>query len=197
MKLTHSLVLASLTLTSTLIALKPAQGALVINVVEDGPNLTATAQGTLDLTGLGSPNFTSITNGIFYSDSQIFVVGNGNVDGYGSPFSVVPTNDYVRRGTSFSVSSSTGGGVGIYSRTSLVIPDGYVSNAAINSSSTLNNRSLLTSGLIPGTYNWTLTNNDSITLNIGPQAIPEPSTILATMATVAFGAAFKRRRNNR
>jgi hypothetical protein len=82
--------------------------------------------------------------------------------------------------------------------TSLIVPLMYVSGTPLSGSSTYDNATITSLGLLPGTYTYTWgagVDADFLTINIG--SVPEPSTLLLTSiaAVVGLGACTRRRRS--
>jgi hypothetical protein len=79
----------------------------------------------------------------------------------------------------------------------IVVPNGYVSGAALSGSSTFTGKTIAGLGLTPGTYVYTWGtggNADSLRIQIG--AAPEPSTLVlaAVGGTAMAGSLWLRRR---
>jgi hypothetical protein len=71
----------------------------------------------------------------------------------------------------------------------------------LNATDTYAGQTISSLGLTPGTYTWTWgtgAHADSLTVQIGPAAIPEPSTaIIALSGAVAFGSYYGWSRHRR
>ncbi len=159
----------------------PAQAAYTVTLLQDGPNVLATGNGSIDLAdlifvGSGSGDEAGISGGL-----GIIVVG---------PVSFQPSDGYggFSGPTSFGIlglitaSSGSGDRVGIDQDSGeLFVPAGYVSDSTLSSSATWDNKTFTSLGVTPGTYAWTWGsdgNADKFTLQIGPAAVPEPSGLL-------------------
>ncbi len=82
----------------------------------------------------------------------------------------------------------------------LLLPSGYVSGTALSATDTYNNTTIAALGLAVGTYTYTWgsgANADSLVINIGPAAVPEPASIVMTGGMLGLGGlvlAWRKRR---
>ncbi len=167
-----------------------SHAAVIINIVESGGDVVATATGTINTAGL-TPTALGSTiayEGIFRGslgfaalDGSIFVgQGGGSVDEY-----VIETTHAFSTGPLWVSQASTGNHVGIISRSdmgdSITLPSGYSSDEPISGTSTWPGATLAAMGAIPGTYvfSWS---GDSLTLNIGGPAPPTTYTVGGTIS---------------
>lgn len=159
---------------------QPVSAAVVIDMVESGGNVVATASGTLNINDLGTPSGVSYSGG-FVAGTSFSGLWNGAV-GVGSGGSKdsfdISTDVAFSTGNRIDATSSSGSFVGIISTSTsdrLQIDPGYTSGAAISGTSTWASATFASLGLIEGTYvvTWGSGENvDSLTLNIGdPQAV--------------------------
>jgi len=82
----------------------------------------------------------------------------------------------------------------------LGVPLAYVSNSTLSSSMEFANQTFASIGLTPGRYTWTWgsgSNADSLTVQIGPVAVPEPTSLLAVGVGLLGLAAVRHRRGRR
>lgn len=171
-----------------------AQSAVIIDIVESGADVVATATGTINTAGLTFVSSASTTVGVTPSVSRIRAGTGSAIDLYSVTFT---SSSAIGSSSSFTAASSgTGSVFGISSSTLLDLPSGYVSGAAINSTATWNSTTFAGLGLTQGSYDFTWGaggNADSITVNVG--AVPEPSAYAAIAGVSLLGfAAWRRRR---
>jgi hypothetical protein len=157
-----------------------AQAAFVMDLTQEGSNVVGTGRGSIDLTDLtliasgGAGNLAII--GPLFGAIQ-FTAAEASIDffaGFSGPTSF---------GTGDLTPASSGSGVfvGIIGNqpAELILPHGYVSGNTLSDGATWESASLSSLGATPGTYEWTWgtgAHADSFTLQIGPAAVPEPST---------------------
>jgi hypothetical protein len=183
------------------------QAGLTFDLQEVGSDvvLTFVSGGSINLTGLSYIQTTSSLNGTVNplgGFSDFFKAGSGSFDSWqdGSGGFTGPSSF----GTGFggSGSSNTGGTVGFganssFNNVSFMLPNGYTSGSPINSTSTTTflGQSLSTLGATAGTYVWTLTNTDTVTLNvIAASPVPEASGSVAGIGLAMAGLYQLRRR---
>jgi len=187
-------ILCSVILYSSL-----SHAAVTINVIEAEGDVIATASGNINTAGLPSPDGFTSSGGLVIgsgadagANGGIWVGTGGSLDAY-----PIDTATTFSTGDRISASSNSGMTVGVFSLGSLTdriyVPQGYVSNSQISSSSTWVGHTFATLGLIPGTYTfrWGDVNNntdDALTVNIGGST---PPPLACTMYTdrAAFEAA--------
>jgi len=79
----------------------------------------------------------------------------------------------------------------------LLLPQGYVSGAALSDSMTFNSATFASLGVTPGTYEWTWgtgMNADSFTLQIGPAGVPDAGSTLSLLGFASLGLVALRRK---
>jgi hypothetical protein len=79
----------------------------------------------------------------------------------------------------------------------LGVPLAYVSDSALSSRMEFADQTFASIGLTPGTYTWTWgsgSNADSLTVQIGPAAVPEPASVLMVGVGLLSLAALRHRR---
>jgi len=176
-------VLGVATLVGSGLSAPPAQAGFLVTLQEVGSNVVATGSGTLDVTDLSltfnSPVFSSAA-----INPSFGVIGPG-------PTTLTEEDEYTgvagpaRFGTggpgAVSASSGSGNHVAIIGAAGeLEVPHPAVSGTLIDSA-TWDNATFASLGVTPGTYEWTWGSGahaDSFTLQIGPAAVPEPSSLL-------------------
>ena len=182
-----------------------AHAGFIMTLTETGGNVVLLGSGTANLAGL-----------IFNNQNQIFstVVPNASAFATGPAGPVGPVDEYrtVTGPTSFgpggftAATSGTGDRFGIdrllvnqVSTLVLIVPHNYVSGTTLNGSGTYVGSTLASLGATPGTYLYTWgtgANADSLTLQIGTAAVPEPSSLAlcGIAGTLALGYSRVRRR---
>jgi hypothetical protein len=171
----------------------PAEASVVIDVSEVGGNVVATGGGRVDLSGL-----TFFATGGSGGAAMQPSFGLMDIGGIGSPLfldeypGVAGPASFGPGGFTFA-STSSGDRFGVNARrpngTGVDVPFGYASESALSGSATFDGQTFASLGLTPGTYVYTWGSGptaDSLTLQIGPAAIPEPGTW--TMMTLGFAA---------
>jgi hypothetical protein len=184
-----------------LVAAPDAQAGFVAIMTEVGPNVVVTGSGTIDLAGFVSPGYEVYSfgpNGVIPELGSILLgaPGNETTDLY-SPFSG-PT--VFGSGGFTQPSSGSGDRVGVRqdspSSIYIVVPQGYVSEDPLSSTSIYDNATFASLGVTPGTYVWTWGSGpteDSLTLDVTEHApaLPEPGSV-ALLAAGLAGLGLKR-----
>lgn len=159
---------------------------LIFDLSEVGSDVVLTASGTVDLTDssiIENSGMNATVNPhrrILAGPSALTDVDLHAFDDSDGPSSL-GANAFVF------ASSGSGGPVGIeYGNGYLLLPEGYVSGAALSATSLFSGHTLTSLGITAGTYDWTFGNNN-IQLNANEAAsIPEPSAFgLLLIASVA------------
>jgi hypothetical protein len=185
--------------TASLFCDRPAQ-AYTVTLEQMGSNVVANGSGPINLTGLTF----SETNGVVPA-------------GVGGFFGIIQTGPEVTvdRYLGFTGPTSFGNGVftpanagsgdlvGIRSFLTgtffpgLLVPQGYVSGAALSSSATWDNATFASLGVTPGTYEWTWGTglpNQNFTLIIGGAGVPDGGSTVSLLGFGLLGlAAFRRK----
>ncbi len=175
-----------------------SQASVLITALETGPNVDISGSGTLntnDMTFLGGPIATSsFVNPV---TGNIIVGIPGQIEVYSTitgpaTFGTLPvTTSDAEGGDLFGVLPDS---------SALVVPAGYTSNDPLNGVMSFFGATFASLGMTPGTYTWTWgsgANEDSLTLQIGPEAVvPTPFT-LGLMMTGVTGIFFSSKRNKR
>lgn len=152
-----------------------ANGAVVVTFQEIGGDVLATGGGSVITAGLTLRGNGQI-NDLVTPSTGFFILGaNGGiynvwqtVSGPGSFGTGAQTNALAGIGDRF----------GLAAGQFLVLPQAYVSGAALNANATWSNATFSSLGLTPGTYVWTWGtggNADSLTVSV---TTPEPAAIL-------------------
>lgn len=191
-----AIVTALIEITSIIALVHPTKASVVLNIVESGADVIATASGSVDLIGLTNSGGTAfnaavrpstawvllnaypaITQGIFYS-------------GVSGPASLGSGNAFV------SATTGSGGAFGLFG-SSLLLANTYVSGTQLQVSDIWKNTSLTALGLSTGAYVYTWgtgAHSDSLTINVG--GVPEPSTwAMMLLGFCGLGYMAYRRRN--
>lgn len=175
-----------------------SQAAVVINMAEQGSNVVATMSGTINLAALtsagtgGQPGFMNPSSG------NLLLGGATNSFAVYSGIQLPPNSGAFGSGGSTFTDSHVGDFLAIISVNSTIrVPTGYVSGAALSSTTTWNNATLATLGVTSGSYTWSWGSGasaDSITLNVtAPSAVPG-SGLVAIGSLGLAGLARRRRR---
>jgi hypothetical protein len=174
-------------------AARPTQAALILTMEELGADVVVSASGTANLAafavplnlfepGAMNPSFGFIESG----DSA-----DKPIDGYGP----ITGPASFGAGGFLPASSGSGPGFGVAAHGSLlIVPDGYASGALLSGTSVYAGATFASLGVTPGTYMWTWgtgANADSLTLQIGPAAVPQPVS-LSLLAVGVAGLAVRR-----
>jgi PEP-CTERM motif len=156
-----------------------AQAGYVVDLTQVGSDVVATGSGAIDLTGLFFLGSISLSSQLDPNGPAILTgpAGASSVDAYAG--FTGPAN--FGSGPQTFVDAGSGDVVGIYTppaaRTTLFVPQGYVSDSSLSDTSTYDNQTFISLGATPGTYTWTWGTgaNQNVTLVIGT-VVPEPST---------------------
>lgn len=162
----------------------PARASVLVTASEVGGDVVFQGGGTLDLTGL---NFLGLGTTLSILEPSIanLIIGQlppSTVDNYG--FLTGP--DSFGAGGFALPSSGSGDTFGILGPFGLLrVPGGYTSGDPLTGSSTFAGQTFASLGLTPGTYVSTLQSADTFTIQIGPSAVPEPSSLILISSGLA------------
>ncbi len=183
----HRVVVAAVVIGA--VAAGRSEASLLVTVTESGGDVVFSGGGTLDLTGLSFLASGSGQPGIKPSTAY-FKLGPASLTGEDVYFGVTSPSDFGTGGPT-PASSGSGDNFGVSSHL-LIVPTGYTSGSPLLATDTFAGATFASLGITPGTYIYTLP-SDTITLQIGPTAVPEPSTLLsgtlAVMLTAGVGLA--------
>ncbi len=175
-------------------------GGFVVNIVETGPDVVITFSGSANTSGLAAPG-----DGV--SSPALRTTGWG----FGTSTTNVPTSrfagivnppTYFYTGTlSLTPNSGSGDRLGLLPTLNiLVLPRNYVSGTQLSGTSTFTNATLQSLNMTPGVYTTTWgsgANADSLIMNVGVTAVPEPSSlVLLSVGAVGLFARRLRRRTS-
>ena len=187
-----------LLLMSGLLVAGGANAAVIITAAEVGSDVVFTFAGTINTAGLnpqggGTFNSASILDGNIRNVDGNFTVYSSAVASAASGFYTQPfrlaDSASVNAGSSFQISPTT-----------LYLSDPY-SGGQISSTMTFANTTVTGMGLVSGTYVWTLTNNETITLTISssPAAVPtlsEWAQLMLALMVIGIAWHFHNNRQN-
>jgi hypothetical protein len=161
----------------------PARAGFTLTLMQQGPNVVATGNGAIDLTGLTSVGFGQGGAGINPAAPVIVTGPAGAVDYdlYLGNFTGPPS--FGNGGTTLADIGS-GDRVGFYTFTFLFVPRGYVSDNSLSDTSIYENQTFSTLGVTPGTYEWTW--GVGADQNFTVQAVPEPSVSVLLVIGILF-----------
>lgn len=186
-----AILAAALTALSTPIA---AQAAIVIDVRQVGTSVVLKGSGTFNTNGLtlyganlqGSPRINPAFGSMSVGASAPINMFTGLTG---------PGLGYLQR--SQLASSATGDVFGFAQYMSAInLPVGYQSGARLSGSSTYLNATIAGLGLKDGQYVFR-SSNDTLTVNIGGSAVPEPAAWGMMIGGFAFAGGALRRRSGR
>jgi hypothetical protein len=146
----------------------------------------STGSGAFDLTGLTfEQNFLNAPPQI-QANFSLMITGPGGANQSQYVGFTGPTN--FGSGDLVLADSGSGDGVGIFG-TSIIVPQGYVSGAALSSSATFNNATLASLGATPGIYVWTWGDdgpNQNFSLEVGSLGVPGVPDGGSTVSLLGF-----------
>jgi hypothetical protein len=174
-------------------ALRPS--VLTFTLAESGGNVVGTVSGSVNTsalirsaafnTGYMRPFTAFLSIGGTSAQSVNAWLGIVGPASFGSGDGVPPNS-----GSSASLIGMGGSSGKVY------LPIGYISGTALSGTAIWNSTTLSGLGIATGTYTWTYNGGvDSVVLNAGASAVPEPGTILAALSILGpAGMIFRRRK---
>ena len=181
----------------SLVCVQPAQ-AYTVTLQQMGSNVVATGSGAINLMGL---HFLGTVETEIFIQAMVGAIFTGQLadtDFYRG--FTGPTN--FGSGVRFFANASSGDDVGIQNFPGakfLLVPQGYVSNAALSDSMTFNNATFHSLGVTPGTYEWTWGTglpNQNFTLIISQAGagVPDGGSTVSLLGFALLGLAALRRK---
>jgi hypothetical protein len=157
-----------------------AKAAYIVTLEQHFTGVFATGGGSIDTTdltliamGLGLPSVNPSFGHIYTGAATTFTNFGPIYSGYTGPTSFGSGG--------LTVASSGDGDAVSINLDGLLLPQGYVSGDPLSDTATYPGATFASLGVTPGTYVWTWGSGadaDSFTLQIGPAAAPEPSSLL-------------------
>ncbi len=170
----------------------PAHAVMIVTINQVGTDVVMSATGTVNLADLTFfSNQSSLGPGMNSRDGVFRVGASGPADMYTGV--IAP---FFGSSVGFTAASSGTGDLFGFVAGPFVVPDNYVSGAALSGTATFANTTFAMLGIAAGTFtsSWgTGANADSLTLQIGPISVPEPGT-LALLGLGLAGLGLSRRR---
>lgn len=151
-----------------------AHAAYTVNIQESGGNVVISGSGSLNTTGLTLvPSSTTCGSGSGGLDSITVCSGSG-LSGFTATGAVSPPlSGLLSSPGAYLASSASGASVIIFGST-LYLPPGYTSGAALSNTSTITGATFAALGLTPRTITLNIP-NDTIVINIGVSATGIPT----------------------
>lgn len=170
-----------------------ASAGMIVNIVESGADVVATASGSLDVSALLKLTDLGSSDNIFVDpdSARLFlgVAGPQEIDRYRLPIGPQAFGPGMAPTVATSSSGDRFGIVGeAISDSELYLPDAYVSGTALSSTATFSGATIASLGLAEGTYSYTWGSGehaDFVTINIGPSQVPEPSSLALLCSGIA------------
>src|SRR5262249_8749074 len=175
-----------------------ARAGLTFTLQEVGPDVVMTGSGTVNTAGFNNLS-TWIAAANLIPQSAQFIVGGPGVQS-GTSYSPISGPSTIGTSLGVDATSGTGDGFGLGGQAELLfLPDNYVSGSQLSGTATYAGQTLVSLGVTPEkTYTWTWgsgANADSAVLQVGPTAVPGPSSLVLLVAGLpALAAAARGRR---
>lgn len=192
MKTYLSLPALIVSLASAIATAVPASAGLVITFEESGSDVVATLSGSLASLPTPDNNANAIlrnraSGGSPYFDSTDQPSGSSvNLNDY----RFVPLNSFPDFGTSSTIINATGAAglnTSVFINVNrLALPPSYTAGTSFTGALTWSGSSFASLQLTPGSYVGTLSNAETVTINV----VPEPATGALGLVSLSCGAAF-------
>ncbi len=183
----RTLAFATLTL-AVLVAAGDARAGILITLEQVGLNVDETGNGQIDLTGL---KFDGTADPDSYGmNPSVGFVNLRSADHHVDVYTASSGPSHFGSGGLVGTSTSSGSIFGLDGSVRYIfVPLGYTSGTTISNTCSFDNSTFASLGLTEGTYTYTWGTggaDHTLTVQIGPAAVPEPSTaILALTGAVA------------
>lgn len=169
----------------TIFPATPAEATVTVNIMEVGPDVVATANGTLNLALMAFRGTFSADDRIFPAAGVLDWADSGRLDVY------LGISGPTRFGPGGPTLASTSLGSFLLDIPDVGVPEDYVSGSPISATATYSGQTFASLGVTPGQYIY-YTPSDTVIINIGQAAgaVPEPSTwvmMLLGFAGIGFG----------
>ena len=163
----------------------PAQAAVIVNVQEVGADVVVNFSGTIDLTDLGTGEYSGGTNRFVRPEFGMVV----SVNSEGWFYSYVTPDAPHGTGAATYTTTQSGDSFAV-SQFGVIVPYLYQTNSALSGSMTFVGATLFSLGYAPGAYVTALP-EDTITTNVIASAVPLPAAaplLLGALALTGFAA---------
>jgi hypothetical protein len=182
-------LVAAALLSLTSFGAKEASAVVMVDIVEDGTDVVATFDGTIDLTGLDFAGNSVIPSGMVNPSRPLFYsMTNG---WYAYDFAATMTA--FGSGGRTIATSQTGQSFGLEDRY-VYVPIGYTSGDSINGSMTFESASFASLGMTEGSYTTVFPNGEEVILTVGATVVPLPASLPLLVAGLGgLGLAARRK----
>jgi hypothetical protein len=185
---------------SVLLSAGSAKASLIINLVDqNNGSLLLTYSGSINMSTLGGPVAVNYNQGTpMFSAFQGYLRIGSFVDLYNTGSTSTPSTFGAGGGVVPTlVAPGSNAFAADFVAKTLSVPTGYVSDSPISGSATFLG-TYASNGMNTGTYMYSWMRGgltDSVTLNIGSVAVPEPGSMaVLAIGSIASGVAYRRRR---
>ena len=171
-----------------------ATASITIGVSETGGDTVFSLSGSIDTDSLGAANFYTSTppSNISGFNRQVLVDPSPETP---AAYWWLASSPLVFANIGYTEGVGTGDFFGI-TASSIILASSYVSGTALSSTLTFGGRSFSDLGLIDGTYVWSLSNQETVTMTIETATVPLPAGLPLLLAGLgALGLAARRHRS--
>jgi hypothetical protein len=180
---------------SALLALLPvsSNAAIMIDVAQVGPDVIATASGSVNVSALTNPFAFQVSASVFPSQG-VLVVGSISTTSVTWYQGATGPSSMGSGGSAVNASSGAGQSIGVLGGSSILLPTSLT--PTLSGSATFAGTTLSQLGLSVGTYTWTWgsgLNADSLTISV----VPEPHQYAAVAGLCLVGVGLWRRHARR